>query len=72
MRRRDFADSINPIVSGSSRRNARFYGSVEFNGTRVTTYRMHHKRGSDIIATQEGMNQGRLARDQMTEYDRSK
>lgn len=50
MRRRDFADNINPIVSGSSRRNARFYGSVEFNGTRVTTYRMHRERGSDIVA----------------------
>lgn len=44
MRRRDFTDDINPIVSDSSRRNARFYGSVEFNGIRVTTYRMHRER----------------------------
>jgi len=62
MRRRGFADDINPIVTGSSRRNARFYGSVEFNGTRITTYVMLRKRERYHSSAQGEMNQGRPAR----------
>lgn len=65
MRRRDFADDINPIAGSSGRRNTRrFTASSDSMEQKLRhTYRVHREEdGIVVIWMERGMNQGLVRR----------